>query len=63
MTEKFKVKELGKLSYFIGIDFDQGDGYVRMNQKKYIQKLLERHDMLDCKPKATLSEQKSEIDS
>ena len=61
MTEKFKMKDLGRLSHFLGIDFDQGDGYVKMNQRKYIQKLLERHDMSDCKPRATPSEQKHDI--
>ena len=60
MTEKFKMKDLGRLSYFLGIDFDQGDGYVKMIKRKYIQKLL-GHNMSDCKPRATPSEQKHEI--
>ena len=33
MAEKFKIEDLGKLFYFLGIAFDQGDGYVKMNQK------------------------------
>ena len=58
MHERFKMKDLGKLSYFLGIEFEQGDGYVRMNQKKYIEKILEKYDMIDCKPRSTPSEQK-----
>ena len=34
LKDKFKMKDLGKLSYYLGIDFEQGDGYVKMNQKK-----------------------------
>ena len=58
MHERFKMKDLGKLSYFLGIEFEQGDGYVKMNQKKYIEKILEKYDMIDCKPRTTPSEQK-----
>ena len=61
MTEKFKMKDLGRLSYFLGIDFVQGDGYVKMNHRKYIQKLLERYDVSDSKPRTTPSERKHEI--
>ena len=58
MHERFKMKDLGKLSYFLGIEFEQGDGYVKMNQRKYIEKILEKYDMNDCKPRSTPSEQK-----
>ena len=58
MHERFKMKDLGKLSYFLGIEFEQGDGYVKMNQRKYIEKILEKYDMIDCKPRSTPSEQK-----
>ena len=58
MHERFKMKDMGKLSYFLGIEFEQGDGYVKMNQKKYIEKILEKYDMIDCKPRTTPSEQK-----
>jgi len=60
MREKFKMKDLGKLSHFLGIDFEQGHGFVRMNQKRYLCKVLEKFEMSDCKPRATPSEQKLE---
>lgn len=60
MTDKFKMKDLGKLSYFLGIEFEQGDGYVKMSQKRYIQKMLEKYGMSDCKPRATPCEHKPE---
>ena len=37
LKERFHMKDLGSLSYFLGIHFDQGDGFVKMNhQKGYI---------------------------
>lgn len=36
------MKDLGKLTCFIGIDFHQNEDVVKMNQKRYILKVLER---------------------
>ncbi|XP_032887148.1 uncharacterized mitochondrial protein AtMg00810-like [Amblyraja radiata] len=58
LTAKFKMKDMGKLKHFLGIDFYQSDNCVRMSQKKYVEKILERFDMQDCKPRATPCEQK-----
>lgn len=60
LKDKFKMKDLGKLTYYLGIDFEQGDGYVKMNQKRYIKKVLSKFGMTDCKPRCTPSEQKFE---
>ena len=60
LKEKFKMKDLGKLSHFLGIDFEQGDGFVKVNQKEYLHKVLERFGMSDCKPRSTPSELKVE---
>ena len=54
------MKDLGRLSHFLGIDFEQSDGFVKMNQKGYLCKVLERFDMFECKPRSTPSEQKIE---
>ena len=32
LKDKFKMKDLGKLSYYLRIDFELGDGYIKMNQ-------------------------------
>ena len=47
------MKDLGKLNHFIGIDFHVTQGYVKMNQNKYIGRVLERFNMSNCKPRAT----------
>ena len=36
LKERFHMKDLGRLSYFLGIHFEQGRGFVKMNQKSYI---------------------------
>ena len=63
LKERFKMKDLGKLSCFLGIDFEQGEGFVKMSQRRYIDKILERFGMKDCKPRYTPSEQKIECAS
>lgn len=58
LTAKFKMKDLSKLKYFLGIDFEQSDDYVKMSQKKYVERLLDRFNMQECKPRALPCEQK-----
>ena len=60
LQTKFSMKDLGKLSHFLGIDFTQGQGFVTMSQKTYLIKVLERFQMTDCKPRSTPSEPKLE---
>jgi transposase InsO family protein len=62
LKDKFHMKDLGKLSYFLGMSFEQGADFVKMNQKRYLTKLLERFEMSDCKSRATPSEPKLECD-
>lgn len=60
MKAKFSMKDLGKISYFLGIQFEQKEGEITMDQKKYIQKMLERYGMSECKARYTPSELKVE---
>lgn len=56
------MKYLGKLKHFLGIDFNQAEGEVRLNQKTYISKILERFGMTECKPRSTPCELKLDFD-
>ena len=49
----FKMKDLGVLSYFLGIVFSCEGHSIQMNQSKYIEKILLRFGMKDCKPRST----------
>lgn len=60
LAEKFKMKDLGKLKHFLGIDFSQSDDCVKMSQEQYTNKILQRFDMQDCRPRETPCEQKLE---
>ena len=42
----------------MSIDFNQSCGVIKMNQKRYILKMLDRFGMKNCKPRATPCEQK-----
>ena len=57
---KFNMKDLGKLSYFLGIKFKQVEEEVEMSQKDYIDKIIERFDMISCKPRSGPSELKTQ---
>ena len=41
LMSESKMKELGKLNYFIGIYFHNTQGCIKRNQKKYIGRVLE----------------------
>ena len=42
LQEKFNMKDLARLSYFLGIHFQQGNGFVRTNQGHYLSIALQR---------------------
>lgn len=39
---QFKLKDLDSLNYFIGMEVTYGDDFILLNQKKYVQELLEK---------------------
>ena len=63
MQSQFKMKDLGKISCFLGIDFEPEGKEIKMSQKRYILKMLEKFGMSDCKPRSTPCELKVESDS
>ncbi len=50
---RFKMRDLGILSWFLGTHFTIEDNVVRMNQSRYIERLLERFGMENCKSTST----------
>ena len=50
ISSKFKVKDLGQLTYFLGVEFTISDNSVQMSQSKYCKTVLERFGMMDSNP-------------
>ena len=51
--DNFNMKDLGTISHFLGIDFVFEKDEISMSQARYIEKLLERFNMHNCKAKLT----------
>ena len=49
MTARFRMSDLGALSYYLGIEVRQGKEELTLGQSAYASKLLERSDMAECK--------------
>lgn len=50
LSSQFKVKDLGALKYFVGIEIARSDAGIYLNQRKYTLDLLKDTGCLDCKP-------------
>jgi hypothetical protein len=61
LKSRFRMKDLGPLKYFLGIEFLQDDGSVRMCQSHYTKKLLNKFGMADSKPRTTPCEPKPDV--
>ncbi|KAE8711850.1 hypothetical protein F3Y22_tig00110271pilonHSYRG00126 [Hibiscus syriacus] len=46
LSDKFSLKDLGQLTYFLRIEVKRANGYLALSQKKFILELLEKDDML-----------------
>ena len=50
---EFKIKDLGNLKYFIGMEIAQSKKGVAVSQHKYVFDLLNETEILGCKPTKT----------
>ena len=48
MQREFDMTDLGKLSYYLGLEVEQGSGFIEIKQTSYAKKLLQRAGMSDC---------------
>ena len=53
LNSAFEMSDLGLLHHYLGIQFKQCDGSIALCQTKYIETLLQRFGLEDCKPIAT----------
>jgi hypothetical protein len=61
MKTQFKMKDLGRITFFRGMDYKQSNGEIKMNHKRFSLKIQERFGMIDCKPRLTPCEQRLEF--
>lgn len=50
MSSNFEMSNLGRLSYYLGIEVKQSEGYIELKQTGYARKILEKAGMNDCNP-------------
>ena len=50
MSSKFEMSDLGKLTYYLGIEVTQYDGGIELRQSRYALKVLEESGMSECNP-------------
>ncbi|KAH9679450.1 retrovirus-related pol polyprotein from transposon RE1 [Citrus sinensis] len=48
-SKVFALKDLGRLSYFLGIEVSYAKNNIYLSQRKYVRDLLSKADMLHCK--------------
>ena len=55
LKEKFPVKDLGPLEYYLGIKVTRNrtEGTLTVSQQKLVEEILHKFKMSDCKPIAT----------
>jgi hypothetical protein len=61
MVDRFRMSDLGALSYYLGIEVKQGSGEMRLGQRAYAEKLIKRAGMAGCKPCATPMEERLKL--
>ena len=56
LSTRFKMTDMGKLSYCLGICVVQGDGSLQIHQKPYLSKVIRRFGMEDASTIGTPSD-------
>jgi hypothetical protein len=63
LEKEFEMSDLGELNYCLGVQFqrDRKTHTITMSQTSYIEEVLRRFNMEDCKPVATPSDANSKL--
>lgn len=61
MRSNFEMSDLGKLSYYLGIEVEQGDGYIKLIQARYARKILDKAGLAECNPTKYPKDPKDQI--
>lgn len=55
LSNKFDIKNLGRLKYRLGMEFTQNKRRISISQKGYVKSVLEKFGMLESRPVLTPS--------
>lgn len=63
LEKHFKIKDLGPVKQILGINVtkDEKTGEIKLDQKHYIESIMKRFNMEECKPVATPMEVKNKM--
>jgi len=61
MAARFRMSDLGPLSYYLGIEVKQGEDTIKLGQRAYALKLIERAGMAGSKAVATPMEERIKL--
>ena len=61
LNSKFNMKDLGPLSSFLGIHFEQNEDVITMSQSQYLKKILEKFGFENCKLRGTPCETNPDV--
>jgi len=61
LTDRFKLKDLGELQNFLGVQITQKMGEIFLSQSYYIEKMLVKFNMDQCKPIDTPADSNSHL--
>ena len=55
LSERFEMTDLGEAHWILNMELtrDRANHTINLSQRQYIETILERHDLADCKPVAT----------
>jgi hypothetical protein len=56
MMKEFEMTDLGKLTYFVGMEFTEVPEGLAMHQMKYASDILKRFNMVNCNPSSSPAE-------
>lgn len=62
MSKQFEMSDLGLLSYYLGIEVQQGKEFTTLKQSGYAKRILEKVGMLNCNSSKCPMEQKLQLD-
>lgn len=62
MCCEFDMSDLGKLSYYLGIEVEQGSGYIELKQTAYAKKILDKAGLVECNPIKCPMESRVQLD-